>query len=215
MIRGLLFDLDGVLVDTAGYHFEAWQYIAAKLGIPFGKAQNEQLKGVSRAESLNRILAWGGLQCSDAEKQQWMTLKNERYLELMSAMPADGYLPGAHAFLLASRAAGLKIALGSASKNAPLILERLGWIPLFDALVDGNVVSASKPNPEVFLEGARRLNLQPSECLVFEDSEAGVEAARRAGMKVVGIGQGLDADLLVSGLDQLTPQQAVQLETSN
>jgi beta-phosphoglucomutase len=133
----------------------------------------------------------------------------------MSAMPADGYLPGAHDFLLASRAAGLKIALGSASKNAPLILERLGWIPLFDALVDGNVVSASKPDPEVFLEGARRLNLQPSECLVFEDSEAGVEAARRAGMKVVGIGQGLDADLLVSGLDQLTPQQAVQLETSN
>jgi beta-phosphoglucomutase len=130
-------------------------------------------------------------------------------------MPADGYLPGAHAFLLASRAAGLKIALGSASKNAPLILERLGWIPLFDALVDGNVVSASKPDPEVFLEGARRLNLQPSECLVFEDSEAGVEAARRAGMKVVGIGHGLDADLLVSGLDQLTPQQAVQLETSN
>jgi beta-phosphoglucomutase len=126
-------------------------------------------------------------------------------------MPADGYLPGAHDFLLASRAAGLKIALGSASKNAPLILERLGWIPLFDALVDGNVVSASKPNPEVFLEGARRLNLQPSECLVFEDSEAGVEAARRAGMKVVGIGQGLDTDLLVSGLDQLTLEQVTQL----
>ena len=167
MIRGLLFDLDGVLVDTAGYHFEAWQYIAAELGIPFGEAQNEQLKGVSRAESLNRILSWGGLQCSDAEKQHWMTLKNERYLELMSAMPADGYLPGAHAFLLASRAAGLKIALGSASKNAPLILERLGWIPLFDALVDGNVVSASKPDPEVFLEGARRLGLKPEDPAEF------------------------------------------------
>ena len=91
----------------------------------------------------------------------------------------------------------------------------MGWIPLFDALVDGNVVTASKPDPEVFLEGARRLGLKPEECVVFEDSEAGVEAAHRAGMKVVGIGHGLDADLLVSGLDQLTPEQAVQLETSN
>ena len=211
MIRGFLFDLDGVLVDTAQYHFLAWQRMAAELGIHFGEAENEQLKGVSRAESLNRILAWGGKSLSDAEKQHWMTLKNDWYLELVRGMPADDYLPGAHEFLRASRAAGIKVALGSASKNAPLILERLGWIPLFDALVDGNVVTASKPDPEVFLEGARRLGLKPEECVVFEDSEAGVEAAHRAGMKVVGIGHGLDADLLVSGLDQLTPEQALQL----
>lgn len=211
MIRGFLFDLDGVLVDTAQYHFLAWQRMAAELGIHFGEAENEQLKGVSRAESLNRILAWGGKSLSDAEKQHWMTLKNDWYLELVRGMPADDYLPGAHEFLRASRAAGIKVALGSASKNAPLILERLGWIPLFDALVDGNVVTASKPDPEVFLEGARRLGLKPEECVVFEDSEAGVEAARRGGMKVVGIGHGLDADLLVSGLDQLTPEQAQQL----
>lgn len=211
MIRGFLFDLDGVLVDTAQYHFLAWQRMAAELGIHFGEAENEQLKGVSRAESLNRILAWGGKSLSDAEKQRWMTLKNDWYLELVQGMPADDYLPGAHEFLRASRAAGIKVALGSASKNAPLILERLGWIPLFDALVDGNVVTASKPDPEVFLEGARRLGLKPEECAVFEDSEAGVEAARRGGMKVVGIGHGLDADLLVSGLDQLTPEQAQQL----
>lgn len=211
MIRGFLFDLDGVLVDTAQYHFLAWQRMAAELGIHFGEAENEQLKGVSRAESLNRILAWGGKSLSDAEKQHWMTLKNDWYLELVRGMPADDYLPGAHEFLRASRAAGIKVALGSASKNAPLILERLGWIPLFDALVDGNVVTASKPDPEVFLEGARRLGLKPEECVVFEDSEAGVEAARRGGMKVVGIGHGLDADLLVSGLDQLTPEQALQL----
>lgn len=211
MIRGFLFDLDGVLVDTAQYHFLAWQRMAAELGIHFGEAENEQLKGVSRAESLNRILAWGGKTLSDAEKQHWMTLKNDWYLELVRGMPADDYLPGAHEFLRASRAAGIKVALGSASKNAPLILERLGWIPLFDALVDGNVVTASKPDPEVFLEGARRLGLKPEECVVFEDSEAGVEAARRGGMKVVGIGHGLDADLLVSGLDQLTPEQAQQL----
>lgn len=211
MIRGFLFDLDGVLVDTAQYHFLAWQRMAAELGIHFGEAENEQLKGVSRAESLNRILAWGGKTLSDAEKQHWMTLKNDWYLELVRGMPADDYLPGAHEFLCASRAAGIKVALGSASKNAPLILERLGWIPLFDALVDGNVVTASKPDPEVFLEGARRLGLKPEECAVFEDSEAGVEAARRGGMKVVGIGHGLDADLLVSGLDQLTPEQAQQL----
>ena len=211
MIRGFLFDLDGVLVDTAQYHFLAWQRMAAELGIHFGEAENEQLKGVSRAESLTRILAWGGKSLSDAEKQHWMTLKNDWYLELVRGMPADDYLPGAHEFLRASRAAGIKVALGSASKNAPLILERLGWIPLFDALVDGNVVTASKPDPEVFLEGARRLGLKPEECVVFEDSEAGVEAARRGGMKVVGIGHGLDADLLVSGLDQLTPEQAQQL----
>lgn len=211
MIRGFLFDLDGVLVDTAQYHFLAWQRMAAELGIHFGEAENEQLKGVSRAESLNRILAWGRKTLSDAEKQHWMTLKNDWYLELVRGMPADDYLPGAHEFLRASRAAGIKVALGSASKNAPLILERLGWIPLFDALVDGNVVTASKPDPEVFLEGARRLGLKPEECAVFEDSEAGVEAARRGGMKVVGIGHGLDADLLVSGLDQLTPEQAQQL----
>ncbi len=211
MIRGFLFDLDGVLVDTAQYHFLAWQRMAAELGIHFGEAENEQLKGVSRAESLNRILAWGGKTLTDAEKQRWMTLKNDWYLELVRGMPADDYLPGAHEFLRASRAAGIKVALGSASKNAPLILERLGWIPLFDALVDGNVVTASKPNPEVFLEGARRLGLKPEECVVFEDSEAGVEAARRGGMKVVGIGQGLDADLLVRGLDQLTPERAQQL----
>ena len=211
MIRGFLFDLDGVLVDTAQYHFLAWQRMAAELGIHFGEAENEQLKGVSRAESLNRILAWGRKTLSDAEKQHWMTLKNDWYLELVRGMPADDYLPGAHEFLRASRAAGIKVALGSASKNAPLILERLGWIPLFDALVDGNVVTASKPDPEVFLEGARRLGLKPEECAVFEDSEAGVEAARRGGMKVVGIGHGLDADLLVSGLDQLTPEQAQKL----
>ena len=211
MIRGFLFDLDGVLVDTAQYHFLAWQRMAAELGIHFGEAENEQLKGVSRAESLNRILAWGRKTLSDAEKQHWMTLKNDWYLELVRGMPADDYLPGAHEFLRASRAAGIKVALGSASKNAPLILERLGWIPLFDALVDGNVVTASKPDPEVFLEGARRLGLKPEECVVFEDSEAGVEAARRGGMKVVGIGHGLDADLLVSGLDHLTPEQAQQL----
>ena len=211
MIRGFLFDLDGVLVDTAQYHFLAWQRMAAELGIHFGEAENEQLKGVSRAESLNRILAWGGKSISEAEKQHWMTLKNDWYLELVRGMPADDYLPGAHEFLRASRAAGIKVALGSASKNAPLILERLGWIPLFDAMVDGNVVTASKPDPEVFLEGARRLGLKPEECVVFEDSEAGVEAARRGGMKVVGIGHGLDADLLVSGLDQLTPEQALQL----
>lgn len=211
MIRGFLFDLDGVLVDTAQYHFLAWQRMAAELGIHFGEAENEQLKGVSRAESLNRILAWGGKTLSDAEKQHWMTLKNDWYLELVRGMPADDYLPGAHEFLRASRAAGIKVALGSASKNAPLILERLGWIPLFDALVDGNVVTASKPDPEVFLEGARRLGLKPEECVVFEDSEAGVEAARRGGMKVVGIGQGLDADLLVTGLDRLTPEQVAHL----
>ena len=189
MIRGLLFDLDGVIVDTAKYHFVAWQRMAAALNIHFGHEENEQLKGISRVESLERILAWGGLTLAQEEKQHWMDQKNAWYLECIAQMGPEEILPGVAHFLAEARAQGLSIALGSASKNAVPILERIGLLSAFDAIVDGTVVSASKPNPEVFLEGARRLGLRPEECCVFEDAEAGVEAALAGGMRCIAVGQ--------------------------
>ena len=188
MIHGLLFDLDGVIVDTAKYHFVAWKRMASELGIHFEQAENEQLKGISRIESLERILAWGGITLSPEEKQHWMDQKNTWYLEYIAQMGPEEILPGVAEFLEEARQQGLRIALGSASKNAVPILERIRLLHAFDAIVDGTVVSASKPNPEVFLEGARRLGLNPEECCVFEDAEAGVEAALAGNMYCIGIG---------------------------
>lgn len=188
MIRGILFDLDGVLVDTARFHFLAWKRMAAELGIAFGEAENEQLKGVSRRASLEKILSWGGLSLDDSEMEHWMHLKNEWYLEYVATLTPQDVLPGAREFMVAARAAGLKIGLGSASKNALPILELVGILDLFDATVDGNDVTASKPDPAVFAQGAQKLGLEPRECLVVEDAEAGIEAARRAGMASLGLG---------------------------
>jgi beta-phosphoglucomutase len=160
MIRGFLFDLDGVLVDTAKFHFLAWQRMAGELGIAFGHDENEQLKGVSRRASLEKILAWGGQTLPEPEMERWMATKNAWYLEYVATMTSADVLPGATEFLRSAREAGYRIALGS----------------------------ASKPDPSVFLEGARKLNLQPHECLVVEDAAAGIEAALRAGMLALGLG---------------------------
>jgi beta-phosphoglucomutase len=167
--------------------------MAAALNIHFGHEENEQLKGISRVESLERILAWGGFTLSQEDKQHWMNQKNAWYLECIAQMGPEEILPGVAHFLAEARAQGLSIALGSASKNAVPILERIGLLDAFDAIVDGTVVTASKPNPEVFLEGARRLGLRPEECCVFEDAEAGVEAALAGGMRCIAVGQ---ADVL-------------------
>jgi beta-phosphoglucomutase len=188
MIRGFLFDLDGVLVDTAKFHFLAWQRMAGELGIAFGHDENEQLKGVSRRASLEKILAWGGQTLPEPEMERWMATKNAWYLEYVATMTSADVLPGATEFLRSAREAGYRIALGSASKNALPILELVGILNLFDATVDGNDVTASKPDPSVFLEGARKLNLQPHECLVVEDAAAGIEAALCAGMLALGLG---------------------------
>ncbi|MDG1252291.1 MAG: beta-phosphoglucomutase [Schleiferiaceae bacterium] len=188
MIQGFLFDLDGVIVDTAKYHFVAWQRMASALGIEFGHEENEQLKGISRVESLERILTWGQLTLSPEEKMHWMHQKNQWYLECIDQIGGEETLPGVAHFLDKARIQGFKIALGSASKNAVPILERIGLLDAFDAIVDGTVVSASKPNPEVFLEGARLLGLAPEACLVFEDAAAGVEAAQAGGMACIGLG---------------------------
>lgn len=211
MIKGFLFDLDGVIVDTAVFHFQAWRRLAQKLGGDFTEEQNEQLKGVSRVDSLNKIIEWTGATVSDEEFQSLMVEKNEWYLELVQGLGPQDALPGALNFLQTAFDQGIKIALGSASKNAPMILEKLGITPLFTAIIDGNNVVNGKPHPEVFLKGAEALGLEPSECVVFEDSIAGVQAAKTGGMSSVGIGDAetLQADIHFNALGDTTPKALV------
>lgn len=211
MIKGFLFDLDGVIVDTAVFHFQAWRRLAQKLGGDFTEEQNEQLKGVSRVDSLKKIIEWTGASVSDEEFQTLMIEKNEWYLELVQGLGPQDALPGALNFLQTAYDQGIKIALGSASKNAPMILEKLGITPLFTAIIDGNNVVNGKPHPEVFLKGAEALGLEPSECVVFEDSIAGVQAAKTGGMSSVGIGDAetLQADIHFTALGDTTPEALI------
>lgn len=205
-MRAAIFDLDGVIVDTAKYHYLAWKRLANELGFDFTEADNERLKGVSRVRSLEILLEIGGLTLDAEAKAQLAARKNEWYVDYIRQMDASEILPGAAEYLQCIREKGIKTALGSASKNAPLILERLCISSLFDAIVDGNVVSKAKPDPEVFLCAANQLGISPASCVVFEDAEAGVEAARRAGMRTVGIGKPdvlRDADVIIPGLSAL------------
>lgn len=216
MTKACLFDLDGVLVDTARYHYIAWRRLAAHLGFAFTEADNEQLKGVSRMASLDILLSIGGMsnRFMPVEKEALAKEKNDNYVDLISRMTPDEILPGATQLLRALRAAGIKIALGSASKNAPAILRRLELTPLFDAIVDGTQVSRAKPDPEVFLLGAQKLAVDPQDCIVFEDAAAGIQAAHSAGMKAIGIGRPdvlAEAELVVPGLDAITVDTILKL----
>lgn len=206
--KACLFDLDGVIVDTAKYHYQAWRSLARRLGFDFSPAHNERLKGVSRMASLDILLEVGGISgVSDADKQRMADEKNAEYVSLISRMTPDEVLPGAEDFLRSLRAAGIRTALGSASKNAMTILDRLQLTPLFDAIVDGTKVAKAKPDPEVFLRGAEALGVAPAECVVFEDAEAGIEAAIAGGMRCVGIGSPDilgRANLVVPGLSAMT-----------
>jgi beta-phosphoglucomutase len=202
---GAVFDLDGVLVDTAKYHYQAWKELAGRLGFLFTPEQNKKLKGVSRLDSLNLLLKAGGLQnrFRQEEKERMAAWKNRRYVELISSMDSSELLGGATELLTELKARGVKIALGSASKNAPLILKNVGISSLFDAAMDGNNVTRTKPDPQVFLLAARALNLVESVCAVFEDAEAGLQAAKRAGMYAIGIGSQKDlpsADVVFKSL---------------
>ncbi|ADN02471.1 beta-phosphoglucomutase [Spirochaeta thermophila] len=206
--KGAIFDLDGVIVDTARYHYLAWRRLAEELGFEFTPEHNERLKGVSRMRSLEILLEVGGISVSPEEKQQLAEKKNRWYVEYISALTPDALLPGAREFLTWLRDRGVKIALGSASKNAPLILDRLGITGLFDAVVDGTMVEKAKPDPEVFLKGAGLMDVDPRECVVFEDAVAGIEAARRGGMKAVGVGDPevlAEADWVVRSLAECLP----------
>lgn len=204
MTKGILFDLDGVIVDTAVFHYAAWRRMANELGFDIDEEFNETLKGISRMDSINRILEKGDLRLSKERILDLAAKKNEWYLEYVDTMSADNILPGIETLIAQIKEMGLSMALGSASKNAPKILERIGLLDDFDALVDGNSVSHSKPNPEVFIKGAEALKLKNEECLVVEDAFAGIEAAHAAGMKAIGIGtkENLpNADLILASFE--------------
>lgn len=209
-VKACLFDLDGVIVDTAKYHYIAWKEMANELGFDFTLEDNERLKGVSRMTSLDILLSIGNIEKSEEEKRLLATKKNENYLTYILKMGPEEILPGTKAFLALLQHEGIKIALGSASKNAMTILERLELTQYFEAIVDGTKVSKAKPDPEVFLKGAEALKVLPEECVVFEDAEAGVEAAIAGGMKCVGIGKPDvlgKANLVVDGLHKMNLQK--------
>ncbi|MBC5863791.1 beta-phosphoglucomutase [Flavobacterium turcicum] len=187
-IKAFIFDLDGVIVDTAKYHYLAWKKIANSLDIDFTHEHNELLKGVSRVRSLDIILDLGKVDATQEQKDQWLFQKNEDYLSFLVDMDASEILPGVVPVLEFLKEKGQKIALGSASKNARPILEKTGIASFFDAIVDGNDVSNAKPDPEVFLTAARLVNAAPENAIVFEDSVAGIQAANIANMISVGIG---------------------------
>ncbi len=187
--KGFIFDLDGVIVDTAKYHFLAWQNLAKSIGVDFTHEQNEQLKGVSRVKSLEKILEWGNKTISEELFASLMGKKNEEYLSFIEKMTDEEVLPDVPKILAYLIAQKQPISLGSASKNARPILEKVNLLSKFDAIVDGNDVSKAKPDPEVFLIAAQHLNMKPEDCIVFEDSVAGVQAANTANMISIGIGE--------------------------
>lgn len=189
-LEAFIFDLDGVITDTAEYHYQAWKALAGDLGISFSRDLNEHLKGVSRMESLEKILAWGGRQAdfSDDEKHQLATRKNDHYLTLIQKITPADILPGITELLKDVKAGGFKLGLASASKNAFTVLESLGLIDRFDVIVDAREITKGKPDPEIFLTAARLLDVDPAACIGVEDAAAGVESIKSAGMFAVAVG---------------------------
>lgn len=201
-----IFDLDGVIVDTAKYHFLSWKRLTDMLGIKFTEEDNEQLKGVSRMASLEIILKLGNMNLSEERKLEYATLKNNWYIGYISKMTPDEILPGCLRFITELRNENIRVAIGSASKNTPMILERVGITDLFDAVADGNIIRKAKPDPEVFLKAAELVGTKPAECVVFEDAIAGIQAAIRGGMMCIGVGSKRvlkDAHFVVSGLIEM------------
>lgn len=186
MFKAFIFDLDGVLTDTAEHHYRAWKRLADEAGLPFTREDNEHLRGIPRRESLLLILK--GRSVPEEKLQAMMERKNRYYLEFIREVAPRDLLPGARELLEELRSAGLKVVLGSASKNAREVLERLGILPLFDAISDGYSVERQKPAPDLFLHAAAQLGLPPAECVVVEDAAAGIEAARAGGFRTVGLG---------------------------
>lgn len=203
-----IFDLDGVIVDTAKYHYLAWRNLANALNFDFTEEQNELLKGVSRVKSLEILLEIGKIKLPEEKKQALLLQKNKEYLEYVNKMTADEILPGVNDLLNFLEVNDIKYALGSASKNAPLILEKVGLLHRFTAIVDGNDVSKAKPDPEVFLIGAKKLGMKPENCVVVEDAIAGIQAANTAKMISIGIGDAnvlYEADYVFKDMTAITP----------
>lgn len=213
MVNCCIFDLDGVIVDTAKYHFLAWKRLADELDIEFTLEHNELLKGVSRVESLSIILKLGNKTLSSEHIEACLKKKNTWYLEYINQLDSSDILPGVESLIGEIKGRGIKVALGSASKNAVIILQRLELMDMFDTIVDGNEVSNAKPNPEVFLNAAQVLDVDPKQCIVFEDAVAGIEAALNAQMRVIGIGSAeilQRAHLVVEDLNNQTLDQLVE-----
>jgi beta-phosphoglucomutase len=201
-IKGFIFDLDGVLTDTAEYHYRGWKRLADEEGIPFTREDNETLRGIPRRESLMLILKERAY--PEDRILQMMERKNNYYLDFIKEISPRDLLPGARELLEEIDAAGLKSALGSASKNAPDVVRRLGIADLLDAISDGNSVERQKPAPDLFLHAARQLNLNPGECAVVEDAAAGIQAARAGGFHTVGLGPRQrvgEADVIFASLE--------------
>ncbi len=202
-IKGAIFDLDGVLVDTASYHYLAWKRLAQELGFNFSEQDNEALKGVSRIHSLEILLNIGHITGTEQQKVNWAAQKNKWYVDYLYTLTPEHVLDYVPETLNWFRQRNFLTAIGSASKNTPLILERTNLCHYFDAVIDGNSTTKAKPDPEVFLLGAQKLGLEPEQCIVFEDSLAGIQAANHAGMTSVYLGIPTDssgADIIISSL---------------
>ncbi len=201
-IGAVIFDLDGVLTDTAKLHFQAWKRLADEEGLPFTREDNERLRGVSRRQSLEYLLQ--GRAVSDAEAEALMARKNEYYRQMIRRLTPSDLLPGAAELLAELRQARIKIAIASASRNAREVIERLGIAAQVDAISDGNSVERQRPAPDLYLHAARQLGVRPEQCVVVDDAAAGIEAARAAGMRVVGLGPASrvgNADIVLANLD--------------
>lgn len=207
-IRCCIFDLDGVICDTARFHYEAWKELAEGLGIAFSQEDNERLKGISRMESLEILLSLGSVIVSDEEKKELAEQKNQIYVNLIQTIHAGHLLPGVQDFLKELKKNGILIALGSVSKNAKAILNKLEITGYFDCIGDGHSVVKAKPEPDIFLYSANKLNVPPEHCLVFEDAASGIQAARQAGMKCVGVNVPASymPDYILDSFDNLTWQ---------
>jgi beta-phosphoglucomutase len=203
-IKGLIFDLDGVLVSTEKNHFIAWKKTAERLGSSFTELDNEQLKGISRVDSLKKIIALAGVSVSNEEFEELLIFKNDIYLESIRTLGPEDVLPGVLDLLKHAKHNHIKLGVGSSSKNAHAILELLQLKELFDAIIDGNGVSAPKPDPEVFLNAARDMGLTAADCIVFEDAESGIMAAKAGGFKVIATGNPHVAELANAYVDTLT-----------
>lgn len=205
--KGCIFNLDGVLVDTARYHFEAWRRLANALGFDITAEQNKQLKGLGRIASLEKILDWGGVYMSEAEKMHWADVKNNWYIALIATMKPGEVLPGVLFFLRQAREMGMMIALSSSSQNARSVLKSTLLEQYFDLIVDGGSIRRQKPDPECFLLAAGEMGLLPSACLVFEDAPLGITAALLGGFTAVGVGREVDlrhAHVVVDGFENLS-----------
>ncbi len=208
MKKGFIFDLDGVITDTAKYHYIAWKELAAEIGIEIDLKFNEQLKGISRMDSLERILTLGNKNdaYTEVEKEALATKKNTHYVQLLQSLTPDDLLPGVKTFLDEAKAKNIPCAIASASKNAPFILDKLGVMQDFDTIVDPATLKRGKPDPEIFIQAALALGIEPAEAVGFEDAQAGIDGIKAAGMYAVGVYSGEElhgADVIVEKLTDL------------